>query len=257
MKNKIGWCDMTWNPVWGCLNNCEYCYARGMAKRFGRDMAEYECWYRWYKMEIAGSYRKRTFINMTEEIRNFKPIFLHSQFDKKFPKKQQRIFVGSMSEIYYWKDSWIEDVIYKINEYPQHTFQFLTKHMEVYAKWVWPKNCILGVTITKQKDFDKQRGSYYFFDGNNKTFFSFEPLLEQINIENFDTRYLKNHNVDWVIIGAETGNRKDKIIPKKEWIEDIVNYCKKENIPIYIKDSLKEIYPVEIKEFPMEVKSSD
>lgn len=21
---KIEWCDMTWNPVWGCRNNCEY-----------------------------------------------------------------------------------------------------------------------------------------------------------------------------------------------------------------------------------------
>jgi len=61
-------------------------------------------------------------------------------------------------------------------------------------------------------------------------------------------------NIDWVIIGAETGNRKDKVIPKKEWIEDIVNYCNIRNILIYLKDSLKEIYPVEIKEFPKEGK---
>jgi len=32
--NKIGWCDLTFNPVWGCLNHCEYCYARKIAKRF-------------------------------------------------------------------------------------------------------------------------------------------------------------------------------------------------------------------------------
>ena len=80
--NKIGWCDMTWNPVWGCHNHCEYCYARGIAKRFKRVIAENECNYRWYKMEIADSYTKRAFINMTEEIRNFKPTFLHSQFNK-------------------------------------------------------------------------------------------------------------------------------------------------------------------------------
>ncbi|GAH27769.1 unnamed protein product, partial [marine sediment metagenome] len=49
---------------------------------------------------------------------------------------------------------------------------------------------------------------------------------------------------------AETGNRKNKIIPKKEWIENIIDYCKRDKIPIYLKDSLKDIYPEEIKEFP-------
>lgn len=27
-KTKIEWCDSTWNPVTGCLHNCNYCYAR-------------------------------------------------------------------------------------------------------------------------------------------------------------------------------------------------------------------------------------
>lgn len=34
-KTKIDWCDSTWNPVTGCLHGCEYCYARGITKRFG------------------------------------------------------------------------------------------------------------------------------------------------------------------------------------------------------------------------------
>ena len=34
-KTKIEWCDRTWNPVTGCLHECEYCYARRIAKRFG------------------------------------------------------------------------------------------------------------------------------------------------------------------------------------------------------------------------------
>ena len=33
---KIEWCDMTWNPVTGCLHGCEYCYARRIAERFGK-----------------------------------------------------------------------------------------------------------------------------------------------------------------------------------------------------------------------------
>jgi len=38
--NKIGWCDMTWNPVWGCRNNCEYCYARKIAGFRYKQIAE-------------------------------------------------------------------------------------------------------------------------------------------------------------------------------------------------------------------------
>ena len=34
-KTKIEWCDSTWNPLTGCLHDCEYCYARKIANRFG------------------------------------------------------------------------------------------------------------------------------------------------------------------------------------------------------------------------------
>lgn len=33
-NTKIDWCDSSWNPVTGCLHDCEYCYARGIANRF-------------------------------------------------------------------------------------------------------------------------------------------------------------------------------------------------------------------------------
>ena len=44
---------------------------------------------------------------------------------------------------------------------------------------------------------------------------------------------------------------KDKIIPKKEWIENIVNYCKEKNVPVFMKNNLKDIWqePL-IQEFP-------
>ena len=35
IKSKIEWCDSSWNPVTGCLHDCPYCYARGIATRFG------------------------------------------------------------------------------------------------------------------------------------------------------------------------------------------------------------------------------
>jgi len=248
MKNKIGWCSMTFNPVWGCLNKCEYCYARKIAKRFGEKMSKVEFDPYFYFAHPEDIENSR--IALSNRLRNFIPTFLYSQFDKKFPKKSQRIFVGSMSEIAHWEKGWMEKVLRKIKKYPQHTFIFLTKFPKVYYGEIFPENCWLGVTITKESDFEKNDEWWgWFFNEANITFLSFEPLLKPIPIE-----WIGYSNIDWVIIGAETGNRKDKVIPKKEWIEDIVNYCNIRNILIYLKDSLKEIYPVEIKEFPKEGK---
>lgn len=61
---------------------------------------------------------------------------------------------------------------------------------------------------------------------------------------------------EWIIIGAETGNRKGKVIPKRVWIEKLVDLCRKADIPIFMKASLAEIWnePL-IQEFPKELKA--
>ena len=237
MKNKIGWCNLTWNPVWGCLNHCEYCYARRMGKRFARKIAENEYKYLLHPEDFTNE--------LTNRILKFNPTWIDSQFNKKFPKKPQRIFVGSMSEIAHWEKRWVRDTLDKILEYPQHAFQFLTKFPEIYSQWYFHPNCWMGITITKEEDFTSGI-PYDFIISSNITFLSIEPILEKI-----DPNLFNELNINWVILGAETGNRKGKVIPKREWIEDIVNYCRKVDIPIYLKDSLKEIYPIEIKEFPI------
>jgi hypothetical protein len=46
---------------------------------------------------------------------------------------------------------------------------------------------------------------------------------------------------DWVIVGAETGNRKGRVIPEKKWIDDILATCVRANVPIFMKESLREL----------------
>ena len=240
MKNKIGWCNLTWNPVWGCRNNCKYCYARGISKRF------------WAKMiEIESDYHhqiKQDWVLTGEELRklhDFKPTLFYSQLNKSFPKKPQRIFVGSMSEIYYWEDRWLEKVLEKVKLYPQHAFQFLTRHPEVYLNYDFPKNCWLGITITDTKNFDYlEYSKFKISNPDNLKFISFEPLLDKIS--------LNLENINWVILGAETGKRKDKIFAKRTWIESILINCYKKGIPVYIKDSIIKWQPQlkKFKKFP-------
>jgi len=213
--NKIGWCDMTWNPVIGCKNNCNYCYAREINKRF-------------------------KFINNWN-----RPEWREKSFNKKLPIKPQRIFVGSMSEIYYWDEVWIEMVIEKVKQYPQHTFQFLTRHPEVYCSWSFPENCWLGVTLTKSIDIWEYGDKWDFLSCIPRIkYISIEPILEEFTAIEF----IKNF--DWVIIGAETGNRKGKVDPNLEWVYKILTYCDKNNIPVYVKDSIMGYCG--IKEFPKE-----
>jgi len=218
MKNKIGWCNLTWNPVVGCKNHCKYCYARAMNERFG-------------------------FIANWDN-----PEWKEKGFNKKFPQKSQKIFIGSMSEIRFWKRDWLSKVFKKIKGYPLHIFQFLTKYPYIYHRLEFPAKSWLGFTVTINKDLANgilhiKKLRDFSLNGKYLYFVSIEPILEKINP--LDLIF-----IDWVILGAETGKRKGKVTPKKEWIKSLVDYCRDNDIPIYLKNSLRGIYPEEIKEFP-------
>ena len=215
LKTNISWCDMTANPVWGCLNTCPFCYARKIARRFGK----------------------------TEDQKSFVPTWMNRNYSKAYPEKPQFVFVNSMSDIAFWKDTWIELTLKKIREFPQHTYCFLTKNPECYARFqAAPSNCWFGVTITDQVAMDRFGRLFYrgwtdrrsdLFDPNRKIFFSVEPLLGEIFLGLYS---------DWLIIGAETGNRKGRVIPQQVWIDNILNDCELMGVPVWMKDSLKDIY---------------
>ena len=68
-------------------------------------------------------------------------------------------------------------------------------------------------------------------------FLSVEPILEPIDLS------VLNYNlyIKTVIVGAKTGNKKEKVIPKKEWIDDIVKKCDEAGIKVFMKESLREL----------------
>ena len=93
-------------------------------------------------------------------------------------------------------------------------------------------------------------------------FISIEPLLCDICdvedereggklLENFLLPRGYKSFFEWIIVGAETGNRKDKVVPKREWVEKLVDLCRRAGIPIFMKSSLAPIWgePL-IQEFP-------
>ena len=154
--------------------------------------------------------------------------------------EESDIYLGQslkfISDVCYWKRDWMYKVLNKIKKYPENTFIFLSKNQHSYSNILFPDNCLKGFTITDNKNTIPTLAI---------DFISIEPILERIKLDGF------HKNLKWIITGAETGNRKNKVIPKKEWIIDIKDYCSKNNIPLFMKESLKELMCNDfIQEFP-------
>lgn len=263
-KTKIDWCDSTWNPVTGCLHGCEYCYARSIAKRFGGytyamedlhddvyakdDSAIRELDRPLYV--LRGSTFEESKYQKAPYPYDFIPTLHRYRLNDYATKRGRNIFVCSMADLFgdWVPDSWIREVFEACWNAPQHNYLFLTKNPERYAESGVPgdKNFWFGTSVCHKKDVEKCK---YLPLGANK-FISIEPILEDLEI--IDSPAI--NYVDWFIIGAETGRRKDKVIPDRKWIEDIVNECRKNGKPVFMKSSLAPIWgePL-IQEFPKEL----
>ena len=103
VKNLDGSKGYVFNPVWGCLNSCPYCYARKMAKRFAFKIANKEIRYRMQIIELPKEGNELLLIRnrLYQDLIFFLPTWIESNFNKSFPKKPSRIFVNSMSDIEY------------------------------------------------------------------------------------------------------------------------------------------------------------
>jgi len=216
-KTRIDWCDEVWNPVWGCKRECFFkCYAKGFHKRFAK------------KLGITNPFEK--------------PTWIESNFQKKLPNKPKRIFVGSMSDIEYWEDGWMQKVLNKIKDYPQHTFLFLTKNPSSYVGWNFPENCWIGVTwIGTEFGWLKKAIPQEVLAKNKRNikFISIEPLLgvEEPVMSIFQF-------IDWVIVGGLT----PKPVHKRVWVEDILKEAKRKDVPVFLKNNLH--WHKKIQEFP-------
>lgn len=281
-ETKIDWCDATWNPVTGCLHGCEYCYARKIAERFGG------CWRldlppdtSWRKnvdvgeRRLMGDYARHRngkchVLNEPEiECAVFDPPNGYRGEKKPYPyyfdptfhrykldepqkwKKPRTIFVCSMADLFgdWVPDEWIAEVFKACEAAPQHRYLFLTKnpkrYMELKLNGKLLKQHWYGTSVTRKDDRD-------FFAPGYNTFVSIEPILESFSDEKHAA--YRQMVQPWVILGAETGNRKNKIVPKREWITELVDYYSKFGYTkFFMKDSLRSLMGADFRqEFPWE-----
>lgn len=207
--SKIEWTEKTWNPVTGCTKisaGCAHCYAETMANRL-KAMGV---------LKYANGFVPTMHDTVLEE-----PLLW---------KKPHTIFVCSMADLFHESVpfEFVDEVMNTIRRTPWHRYQILTKRAERLAKYfshtAIPMNVWIGVTIENRQV--KSRIDIIRDLNASVRFLSCEPLLEDLGVLNLT-------NINWIIVGGESGAQARKINP--EWVRSIRDQALAQNIPFFFK----------------------
>ena len=217
---KIEYLDFTWSPLVGCSGEgCavrKKCWAMYQAKR--RKKKCLAC----YKF-LPHSHLER--LDQPLKIKSSRKIglcFSADIFDKGF--------VGSVD---------LEMVVHKVKEASWHWFINLTKQPQnIPPQFPFPPNWIQGVSVNKQEDL--WRIELLKRSPAKTLAISFEPLYEDLG--NVDLS-----SIDWIIIGSQTH---PLIVPKVEWVDNLVYSATRKSIPIFLKNNLKTLNRTLLKDYP-------
>lgn len=270
-NTRIDWCDSTWNPVTGCKGGCDYCYARSIANRFGG----------WTTGGVKTTQnffsdppvldspllleRKSGKVVKAPYPFAFTPTFHRYRLEEPLKKRKgQNIFVGSMADLFgrWVPTKWIVEVLDICRKAPQHNYLFLTKFPERYveldhlALLPHEENFWYGATITNAKQMKRAADSIGQLRQEVRSFFSMEPLMEDVaRSEAWEMAY-NGAYANWIIIGAMTGPGSESQQPCRKWVERIVDDVKNElspfyPIPVFMKGNLRKVWGRDlIQEFP-------
>ena len=215
LGSEIEWTEATWNPTSGCTKispGCKNCYAETLTKR----------------LKAMGQQKYKKGFQYTEH-----------PSDIKLPltwKKPKKIFVNSMSDLFHENSSFefTGKCFATMIQADHHDYQILTKRpkrmsefSELFFKYFGhkiPNFMWMGTSIESKnyvsriKDLRKVKC--------HTRFISFEPLIDSVGKVNLN-------GIDWAIIGGESGHHFRKV--KKEWIEEIINQCKEQAVPVFFK----------------------
>ncbi len=237
-KTNISWTDSTWNIARGCTkvdSDCKWCYMY-------RDSLNNT---RYNPLNVV---RTKTVFNM--------PLKL---------KEPSKIFTCSLTDFFHEGcDSFRGEAWDIIRKCPQHIFQILTKRPERIEQCLpdfWNEirdRCWMGTSIGSNSGIKRAIDLIALRKLIKTIFLSLEPLHDEVNfrwsyypnpdncrLDMLDGKMrptVNQHellmNVDWVIIGGESGNENGKYRYrpcKLEWIEQLVTHCKEANVPVFVK----------------------
>ena len=191
------------NLVIGCTIGCSYCYARNNVRRF----------------------------HMIDDFE--KPEYFPRKLRLMEKKRPQNFLLTGMSDFSLWRPEWREKIFSKMSQNPQHQYLFLTKRPEMIQFSTALDNAWFGVTVTASKEKERIQALREHIQGGHYHV-TFEPMFD--NIGDVDLS-----GVEWVVIGTETGRRKNKSVSRPEWVWNLTDQAKALGIPVFMKEDLLPI----------------
>lgn len=188
------------NLVIGCTIGCSYCYARNNVRRF----------------------------HMIDDFE--KPEYFPRKLRLMEKKRPQNFLLTGMSDFSLWEPEWREEIFSKMSQNPQHQYLFLTKRPEMIQFSTALDNAWFGVTVTASKEKERIQALREHIQGGHYHV-TFEPMFD--NIGDVDLS-----DVEWVVIGTETGRRKNKSVSRPEWVWNLTDQAKALGIPVFMKEDL-------------------
>jgi protein gp37 len=214
IKTSIEFCDFSWNPITGCRNGCDYCWARKFNDRYFKTDFNIPRFYpERLKDKIPEIPKQRNYI--AAAISPDKPVI--------FTVDMGDIFSKGIESIWQYK------VFGYIESHPEANFLLLSKVPKLFLYWTYlPKNTFIGTSLdfahnSKRIIFIKQMGMLGY-----RTFVNIEPLMSRMDEVDFS-------GIDFVIVGALTGR---KYRPDPTWHKSIRHpliYYKK-NYQVYFPE---------------------
>ena len=225
-KSDIEYLDYVWNFASGCTKGCLYCWAKKRVARFTN--------------HYPNGFEPTVYPEaLLAPLRLWKPsiigcVFMGDLFDPAIdPRKMVNVpIVPGLAEARPLR----EYVFRTIEHCPRHKFLFLTKQPQNLEKWSpFPDNCWVGVSATGYWEYVEACNFLSNIEARVK-YVSFEPLLSWDKKASY---FFESSGINWVIIGAQT---KPTVMPKLEWVKEIVEAADAADIPVFLKDSLKPLF---------------
>jgi protein gp37 len=213
-KTSIEFADYSWNPITGCKNGCDYCWAEKFNNRYFKTDFHVPVFHPdRIEEQVPGIPKHRNYI--AAAISPDKPV----------------IFTVDMGDIFSEgvDPAWISRVFLYAWKHPNANFLFLTKRPRtflVYQKDI-PSNVFIGTSLDFAHNKNRIESIKEMTLLGFKTFVNIEPLLSRMDFVDFSF-------IDFIIVGALTGR---KYRPDPAWHKSIAHS------KIYFKRNYIKYFP--------------